>query len=406
MNLTANRGWPLALALAGAAWAGAAQAQGVVKIAPGAPITIGGYWVLSGGDAALGVDQRRGVELAIKGVQGKILGRPVRLLAEDDQCSAEGGQTAATKLAANPAIVAVIGPACSSSATAAAPILWKAGLVSIGTSSSAPSLTAADRKPEYRGFLRTVFSDADQGPADAKWVFDGLKAKTVVTIHDGSNYAQQLVAEFVKGYTALGGKVASQEAVAPTDVDMRPVLARIATGSPEAMYAPIFTAAAAQLLKQAKQTRGLEKVAIIGGGGIMSPDIIDAAGAAVVGLYGAFVDLSQESQGKDYPKLLADYQAEYGEASTSGFVANAHDAFTLVRLGIEKVARQEADGSLTIDKGALRDALFAIKFSGMGGEISCSEHGQCGKFKSGVYRFENADKTTFEIGKNPRKIYP
>ena len=37
---------------------------GVVKVRKGAPIFIGGYWTLSGPDVSLGVDQKRGVELA------------------------------------------------------------------------------------------------------------------------------------------------------------------------------------------------------------------------------------------------------------------------------------------------------------------------------------------------------
>ena len=37
---------------------------GVAKIPKGAPIQIGGYWVLSGADAALGTDQKRGAEFA------------------------------------------------------------------------------------------------------------------------------------------------------------------------------------------------------------------------------------------------------------------------------------------------------------------------------------------------------
>lgn len=385
---------------------GAALAQsGTVRVEAGAPIVVGGYWVLSGGDAALGNDQKRGVELAIKDA-GEILGHPVRLLAEDSQCSAEGGQTAATKLAANPSVVGVIGPSCSSEATAAAPILWKAGLVSIGTSATAPSLTAPDRKPDYAGFLRTVFSDADQGPADAKWLLEEHKAKTVVTIHDGSPYTQQLTASMAGAFTALGGKVASQEAVAPTDVDMRPILARIATEKPDAVYAPIFVPATAQLLKQAKQTPGLENVTFMAGGGIMTPDIMDAAGDAVIGLYGGFPDVTPEAQGKDYPRLLENYVAEYGEQPTSGFVANAYDAMTLLKLAIEKVAKKEDDGALVIDKAALHEALFTIQFSGMSGDISCTKDGQCATFKAGVYRFENADRSTFAIGTNPKKVYP
>ena len=37
---------------------------GVVKIPKGAPIFIGGYWTLSGPDTALGLDQKRAVEIA------------------------------------------------------------------------------------------------------------------------------------------------------------------------------------------------------------------------------------------------------------------------------------------------------------------------------------------------------
>ena len=82
----------------------------MIRIAKGAPIQIGGYWVLSGADTALGLDEKRGVEIAFKDLGGKLLGHPLKLNAEDDGCNAEGGQTAATKLAANPQTVIVLGP--------------------------------------------------------------------------------------------------------------------------------------------------------------------------------------------------------------------------------------------------------------------------------------------------------
>ena len=84
---------------------------GVLVIPKGAPLVLGGYWVLSGADSALGIDQKRGVELAIKDQGGALLGHPIKLIAEDSGCNAEGGQTAATKLASHPELVAVVGPA-------------------------------------------------------------------------------------------------------------------------------------------------------------------------------------------------------------------------------------------------------------------------------------------------------
>ena len=143
---------------------------GVIRIAKGAPIQIGAYWVLSGADTALGLDEKRGVEIAFKDVGGKVLGHPLKLNAEDDGCNAEGGQTAATKLGANPQTAIVLGPACSSAATPGAPILWQQGIVNICTACTAPALTAPTRKPEYAGFARTVFSDSEQGKADATYV--------------------------------------------------------------------------------------------------------------------------------------------------------------------------------------------------------------------------------------------
>src|SRR5258708_2437070 len=246
---------------------------GVMMIPKGAPIQFGAYWVMSGADSALGIDEKRGVEIAIKDHGSTLVGHPIKLNTEDDLCNAEGGQTAATKLAANPNTAIVLGPACSSAATPGAPILWKAGITDIATATTAPKLTAPDRKPEYDGYMRTVYSDIDQGASDAKYVHDVLKAKKIVTIHDGSAYAQQLATVMGDNFKKLGGTVLSQEAVAPTDVDMHPVLTRIATEKPDVIYAPVFVAAGAQLLRHAKDIPGLEKVPLIGSAGQMAPDL-------------------------------------------------------------------------------------------------------------------------------------
>lgn len=379
---------------------------GVVILPKGAPIEIGGYWVLSGSDAALGVDQKRGVEIAIADWSNTLVGHPIRLNAEDSQCSAEGGQIAATKLASNPNTVAVIGPSCSSEATPAAPILWKAGIVDIGTSSTAPSLTAADRADSFQGFARTVFSDAEQGKGDGKYLYDSLKARKVVTIHDGSPYASQLVAEFVKSFSALGGTVVSQEAIQPTDVDMRPLLTRIAAEKPDVIYMPIFVAAAGQIARQAKTTPGLEKTQLIGGGSLMTGDVISAAGDAIVGMKITYPDVSPESMGKGYPEFVEKYKKAYGEAPISGYHAMAYDAAYIAFQAIEKVAKTDADGTTYIGRKALRDAIFASQVDGISGPIKCDAHGECAEFRLAVFEYVNADATTFKIGENPKKIYP
>ncbi len=379
---------------------------GVIKIPKGAPIVIGDYLVLSGPDTALGLDEKRGIEIAIKDVGGKLFGHPIKLDSEDDQCNAEGGQTAATKLASTPNMVIVLGPACSSAATPGAPILWQAGIVNICTACTAPALTAPDRKPEYDGFARTVFSDKDQGASDAEYLFKVAGYKTVVTVHDGSPYAQQLATVMGDDFEKLGGKVLSREAVAPTDVDMHPVLTRIASEKPDVIYMPIFTAAAAQILRQSKEVPGLEKTSLFGGASLLSADFIEAAGPAVVGFRIGYPDLSAAAMGKGYPKFVEEYKAAYNEAPISGFHANAYDGAMLAFKAIEKVAKTDKAGNLYIGKKALRDAVFSTKFDGISGPIACDEYGECSQFHGSVLQFTSGDPKTFGIGKNPIKIWP
>jgi branched-chain amino acid transport system substrate-binding protein len=379
---------------------------GVLRIPKGAPIQVGGSWVLSGPDTALGLDEKRAVELNFKDMGGKLMGHPLKLNAEDDTCNAEGGQTAATKLASNPQTVVVLGPACSSAATSGAPILWQQGIVEICTGCTAPALTASTRKSDYDGFARTVYSDSEQGKADATYVAKVLKLKTVVTIHDGSAYAQQLQQVFADNFTAMGGKVLSQEAVSPTDVDMHPVLTRIASEKPDLVYFPLFTAAAAQVLRQAKETPGLEKTKLIGGSSLLSADFIEASGPSIVGFVIGYPDLSPDAMGKGYPKFVEEYKKAYGEAPISGYHANAYDGMTLVAKAIEKVAKTDKDGNLYIGRKAFRDAVFSIKFEGISGPIACDKYGECASFKPSMLEFTAADPKTFAVGKNPKKIWP
>ncbi|MGZ3538196.1 MAG: ABC transporter substrate-binding protein, partial [Thermodesulfobacteriota bacterium] len=110
--------------------------MGVVKIKPGEAIHIAAWMVVVGPDTSLGTDTKRGVEIAIDDRGGKILGFPIKLTVQDTGCNAEGGQAAATKLAADPTVVAAIGSSCSSEARPGAPILWKAGIATVSPSAT------------------------------------------------------------------------------------------------------------------------------------------------------------------------------------------------------------------------------------------------------------------------------
>ena len=357
---------------------------GVVKIKKGDPIHIACWMVVAGPDASLGTDTKRGVEIAVDDVGGKILGHPIKITTQDTGCNAEGGQAAATKLASDPTVVAAVGSNCSSEAKPGVPILWKAGIVTVSPSNTAPYLTDPKRGAEYNGYLRTCHNDKVQGAVAAEFAIKKLGVKTAATIHDGSVYAEQLQAVFAETFKKMGGKITAQEAVSPTDTDMRPVLTKIATGKPEFIYYPIFIAAGGHITRQVKEVGGLEKVKLMGADGIFSPDFYKAAGDTAVGMFHSSPDFSAFAAG--YKDFLAKHSKKYGEKPLAPFHAHAYDAARIIFVAIQKVGKTGPDGTLYIGRKALRDALYATKnFKGLTGNVTCNEYGDCADPKIAVY---------------------
>ncbi|MDQ7844699.1 MAG: branched-chain amino acid ABC transporter substrate-binding protein [Armatimonadota bacterium] len=379
---------------------------GVVRINRGQPITIASWLVIAGPDASLGVDSNRGIEIAIAD-KGRVLGFPIRLIKEDSGCNAEGGVAAATKIAANKAVVAAIGSSCSSEAVPGAPILWKAGIVTVSPSNTAPKLTDPKRGPDYDGYLRTAHNDLVQGKVAAEFARKSLKVSRAATIHDGSPYAEGLANAFADNFKKLGGTITAQEAIAPTDTDMRPVLTKIAAGKPELLYFPIFIAAGGFVVRQAKEVAGFANVKLMSADGTFSPDFRKAAGDAVVGVYNSSPDLSPAVLGPGYAKFLEKHQKRYGEKPLSAFHPHAYDAAMMIFAAIEKVGKKDAAGNLYIGRKALRDALFATKnFKGLTGTLTCNQFGDCADPKIAVYVSVSADPAKWNPGTDPKKIYP
>jgi len=368
---------------------------GCVDIGPNDPIHIAYALVVAGPNESLGVDSRNGIEIAVAD-KGKILGHDVKLDGEDAGCSAEGGQAAGTKLAADPTIVAVIGTSCSSEARVAVPLLSKAGFAIVSPSNTAPDLTEKGNPNNYPGYLRTAHNDLVQGATAAKFAWEYLKVKKAATIHDGSLYADKLQQVFAENFKKLGGEITVQEAIDPNQTDMSGVLTRIAAGQPELIYFPIFLPAGGFIIRQAKATAGLEKTILMGADGLFSPDVVTAAGDDVEGFYVS----SPSVTGAAYDEFVAKYKAKFGKEPISIFHAHAYDAFMMIKAAIEKVAVKDPDGTLHIPRQALRDALYATKdFKGLTGNLTCTETGDCADPHIAVYQYHKGKYP-------PEKIWP
>jgi len=375
------------------------DAIGCVDVAPGEPIHIAYAMVISGPDETLGVDSRTGVQVAVE-LKGQVLGHDISLTGEDEGCSAEGGQAAGTKLAADPSIIAVIGTSCSSAARVAVPLLSQAGFVIISASNTAPDLTREGDPNQHPGYLRTAHNDEVQGAAAARFAFEELGATKAATIHDGSLYAESLQAVFARTFTEMGGEITAQEAVDPNATDFKSVLTSIAAGEPEFIYHPIFVKAGSLIINQTKQVPGLEEVKQMGADGMFSPDVVEGAGEAVEGAYVSSPDLAAFSE--DYQTtFLPKYKELAGvDDPVSIFHAHAFDAANMIFAAIEKVAVQDEDGTLHIPRQALRDAMYATKdFKGLTGNLTCTPTGDCADPKIAVYEYHAGEYP-------PERIWP
>jgi branched-chain amino acid transport system substrate-binding protein len=364
------------------------DAIGCVEIAPGDPIRIASALVITGPNAQLGTDSQRGVEIAIED-RGEIEGHPIELQAEDDGCSAEGGQTAAQKIVSDPTIVGVIGTSCSGAGVPASRIMAENGFVMISPSNTAPVLTHPDTREE--GYFRTAHNDEVQGRAMAEFAYNEVGARSAAAIHDGDPYTEGLASVFRDAFEELGGTIVAFEAEAQDATNVTPVLTTIAAaGPPEFLYYPVFTVLGANLTQQARQVDGLGDTALAGADGILSPDFLEAAGDAALGMYLSGPDLGFENQA--YTDFLAAYDENYGGEPVAAFHAHAYDATNILLDAVAEVAQVSDDGTMLIGRQALRDAVAATSnFEGITGTLTCDENGDCADPRIAVNEVQEVD---------------
>jgi branched-chain amino acid transport system substrate-binding protein len=346
---------------------------GCVEVRPDDPIVIGAMLVMSGAINYLGEDTLGGVELALLARDYTLLDREIELVVEDSLCTAEGGQTAAQRLAADPTVAGVIGTNCSSAAQGAIPIISEAGLVMIAPSNTSPSLTNADIAAggsHLPGYFRTSQNGLIEGMRLAQFAVHVLKAKTLATVHDGDPYTEGLARAVAATFAELDGDVVFEGAVNKGDTDMSSILTEIAVQQPDVIYSPLFEPEANFFAAQMEYIVGLEQTIIIGGAASFSSSFPENTGEAAVGIYVSGPLVSGEA----YEQVLEQWYDEYGSDPPSGYHAHAYDATNLLLNALEAVAIEGDDGSIVFGRQAIRDAVAATEaYPGLTGRLTCRE---------------------------------
>jgi branched-chain amino acid transport system substrate-binding protein len=314
--------------------------------------------------------------------KGEVMGHSVELQAEDDGCSAEGGQAAGQKIVSDPSIIGVIGTSCSGAGVPMSTVISEAGYFMVSPSNTAPSLTNPDQAWNP-GYYRTAHNDKVQGAAIAEFAYTELGLTSAAAIHDGDPYTEGLANAFRESYEALGGTLVEYTAVNKGDTDMRPVLTAVsAAGPPEFVFFPIFMPECAFIAKQVREVSGLEDTTVAAADGCMSADAAEAIGESSANMYFSGPDIS--FSGDLYVDFKAKYMELYGTDTLSVFHAHAFDATNMIFACVEKVG-VDTDGTLNIGRQAMRDCLGATSgFSGITGTLTCDQYGDCADPKIAV----------------------
>ena len=133
-------------------------------------------------------------------------------------------------------------------------------------------------------------------------------------------------------------------------------------------------------------------VILIGSDGLFSSDFVKAAGPNAEGMYLSSPDFTKFPAG--YQSFLTKYETKYGQKPTQIFHAHAYDATNIIFAAIEKVAT-DSNGTLTISRKALREAIYATKdFAGHHRHAHMRPYGDCGAPVIAVYQI-----TAREVGR-------
>src|ERR1700739_1881236 len=184
------------LAAALALGAGGVEAQDI-PIAVVGPVT--------GSNAALGEQMKRGAEMAIAdiNVKGGVLGKKLDLILADDACDPKQAVAAANDVVRKK-VVFVAGHYCSSASIPASAVYNEAGVLQMTPASTNPALTDDAAKRGWNNVFRSCGRDDVQGGIAGKYLAEHFNGKHIAIVHDKTAYGKGIADETMKAMKPPG----------------------------------------------------------------------------------------------------------------------------------------------------------------------------------------------------------
>lgn len=325
--------------------AGAAGAQEKLKI--------GLLTTLSGPPAALGTQQRNGFQLALKNMGGKLGGREVELVIQDDELKPDVAVTKAKAMVERDKVDFVVGPVFSNILQAILKPVTDSGAILI--SPNAGTSNFAGKECNANLFV-TSYQNDQVHEVLGKYAQDsGIKKAFIMA----PNY--QAGKDSLAGFKRyFKGEVVDEVYVPLNQLDYAAELSKIAAAKPDAIFVFLPGGMGVNFVKQFRQAGLADSIKFLSAFTV-DESTLPAQQDAAVGFFGG----SNWAPNMDNPAnkaFSAAYEKEYNAVPAS-YAFQAYDAAQLIDSALK------ATKGDTSNKDALRAALMKADFKSPRGDF-------------------------------------
>ena len=302
---------------------------------------------LSGAGATSGTNFKNGVELAVKEINaaGGILGKKIETTTSDTQ-SNPGVAKGLTQKAIDDDVFAVFGPVFSGSILVSMAETRRAEIPNF-TGGEAASIT----KQGNPYIFRTSFTQDTAMPKVARYIANGLKAKTIALIYVNNDYGKGGRESLMKALEPLGVKVTADVSTDQGQIDFSAPVLKAKQSNADAIFVYTNEEESARALKELRK-QGVTKP-IVGETTLVGQKVNELAGDAANGAV-AHVGLTVDAPNPQMLKFKAKFYQDYKYITDHNGI-KGYTGVYLMKAAIEKVGK--------LDRKAVAQALHGLKVS-------------------------------------------
>jgi len=337
-------------------------------------LTIGVVWAdsvkigfnvpLTGFAAADGESALNGAKLAVKQANdaGGINGKQIELVVYDDQASPKEALPIANRLIEKDGVKVAVSGSYSGSTRAAAGVFQAASIPYISAYAVHPDIT---RSGKY--VFRTSFMGEVQGRAGALLIGQTMQHKRVVVITLKNDFGKSLAAGFKAEAANFGIEVLNEYEYSIKDRQFGPIVAKVRSDNPDAIYASGYFFTAGPLVSQLRS--GGVSAPVIGQEGYDGQQFIKIAGPAAEGVL-ITTSLDRDSTDPEARTFITEYEKFSGH-KVDMVSASTHTAIKVVVAALRKAGASDPD--------AIREAIANTSLKAATGDISFNQLGEVRK---------------------------